>query len=34
MKKILFVSDVHGDLNTYKKIVKREKPDYIFNAGD
>jgi predicted phosphodiesterase len=34
MKKILILSDVHGDLKIYKKIIKKENPDFIFNAGD
>lgn len=34
MKKILIVSDTHGDLVSLKKVIKRENPDYIIHAGD
>jgi predicted phosphodiesterase len=34
MEKILIVSDTHGDIATYKNIIKKEKPDFCIHAGD
>jgi predicted phosphodiesterase len=32
--KILLISDTHGDNETYKKIIKKNKPDVVLHAGD
>lgn len=34
MKKLLLISDSHGDLEGVKKILDREEYDYIFFSGD
>jgi predicted phosphodiesterase len=34
INKILLVSDSHGDLNNFERILKLEKPDYVIHAGD
>ncbi len=34
MKKILVISDTHGDTSFFKKIIKKENPDIKIHAGD
>lgn len=34
MKKLLLISDTHGDSKTYKEIIQLEKPDFTIHAGD
>ena len=34
MKKILVISDTHGDKSFFKKIIEKEKPDIKIHAGD
>lgn len=34
MKKILIVSDTHGDRSFFKKIIDKEQPDIKIHAGD
>jgi predicted phosphodiesterase len=33
-KKILFISDTHGDNTVYKEIIDCEKADLVVHAGD
>jgi len=32
--KILIVSDTHGNINLFKKVLSKEKPDQLFHLGD
>lgn len=34
MKKILIVSDSHGNTENFLEIIEKEKPDYKIHAGD
>ncbi|MDE5949552.1 MAG: metallophosphoesterase [Malacoplasma sp.] len=34
MKKILIISDTHGDKTFFKEIIKKENPDIKIHAGD
>ncbi len=34
MKKVLIMSDTHGDKRLYKKILDKENPDISIHAGD
>lgn len=34
MKKILIISDTHGDMDLFVKLISLEKPDYTIHAGD
>ncbi|MCF0217622.1 MAG: YfcE family phosphodiesterase [Malacoplasma sp.] len=34
MKKILIVSDTHGNIENFKKVIQLEKPDIKIHAGD
>jgi predicted phosphodiesterase len=34
IKKILILSDTHGDEKKYKKIIKKQNADIVIHAGD
>lgn len=34
MKKILIISDTHGDKRKYREVIEKEKPDVTIHAGD
>lgn len=34
MKKLVVLSDSHGDVNTMEAVVRRERPDLVLHLGD